>query len=330
MAYAAEAALAGGADLLLVATLAEGLELRRIQPDAPILVVYPVAPEGVPAAAAARLRLSVGGLDSARRTLAALGGAAADVHVEVDSGMGRGGVAPPDLLAVIGLIEAASAATLAGIWSHLADGNDPDRSRAQIERYEAALAGVAATGRALPLRHVAATEGVFVGTSPAYDLVRVGLGFYGTLGVGIAADPAHQALAAELRPAMAVRARPIRLESVPAATPIGYGSEWTTSRLSVIATLPIGYADGWPRSTWPGAGALVRGRRVPLIGRVSMDSVCADVTDVDGVSADDPFTFLGPDGDERITVEDLAHQRGTIPNEVFCAFGARLERRRSG
>jgi alanine racemase len=224
------------------------------------------------------------------------------------------------------LIDAAPRTELAGIWSHLADGGDAERSAVQIGRFEAALAAVAATGRPLPQRHVAATEGVFVGTSPAYDLVRVGIGFYGTLGVGIQPASALAGLAADLRPAMAVKARPVRLESVEAGTPIGYGSEWTTTRPSRIATLPIGYADGWARHSWPGAEALVRGRRVPLVGRVSMDSVCVDVTDVDGVGPDDPFTLLGTDGDERITVDDLARHRRTLPNEVFCAFGPRLPR----
>ena len=219
---------------------------------------------------------------------------------------------------------------LAGIWTHLADGMDPERSRVQIERYEAALAAVAATGRALPARHVAATEGVFVETAPAYDLVRVGLGYYGSLGLDIAASPALGALAAELRPAMTVIARPVRLETLPTGATVGYGGEWTATRPSRVATLPIGYADGWTRRYWPGAEALIRGRRVPLIGRVSMDSVCADVTDVPDATIEDEVVLLGAQGDERIRVESLAALRGTVPNEVMCAFGPRLARRARG
>ena len=332
MAVAARAALDGGADQLLVATLDEGLALRQAEATAAILVVYPIPPDGIGEAIAADLEVSVGGLESARRTLEAAtkAGGRLRLDVEVDSGMGRGGVAPADLAEVLRRVDAMPDATLVGIWSHLADGADPERSRDQIARYEAALADAAATGRPVPLRHVAASEGLFLETAPAYDLVRIGLAFYGTVGLDMTPTPAKAALAAELRPAMTVAARPVRLETVPAGTPIGYGSEWTTTRPSRIATLPIGYADGWARHSWPGAEALVQGRRVPLVGRVSMDSVCVDVTDVEDATADDPFVLLGAQGDERITVEAIARHRGTIPNEVFCAFGPRLVRRVTG
>jgi alanine racemase len=117
---------------------------------------------------------------------------------------------------------------------------------------------------------------------------------------------------------------------MPAGSTVGYGSEWTAERPSLVATLPIGYADGWTRRYWPGASALVRGRRFPLVGRVSMDSVCVDVTDAAGdagdVGYDEPFVLLGGQGEERITPVELARLRGSIPNEVFCDFGSRLER----
>ena len=329
MAIAARAALEGGADLLVVATPDEGLALRRAEPDADILVAYTIPPDGVAEAIQARLEASVGGVDATRRTLdaAAAAGGVLRLHVEVDSGMGRGGVTPEDLLDVVTTIDASPAVELVGIWTHLANGMDSAPSQRQIETYEAALAAIAATGRALPTRHVAASEGLFVETSPPYDLVRIGLAYYGTVGVGIEPTPAMATLATDLRPAMTVAARPVRVEEAAAGTTIGYGSEFTTTRASRIATLPIGYADGWTRRYWPGAGALVRGRRVPLVGRVSMDSVCADVTDVDGVTADDTFVLLGAQGDLRITVEELALLRGTVANEVFCDFGPRLARR---
>ena len=241
--------------------------------------------------------------------------------------MGRGGVAVADLVDVVRAVDDVPATEIVGIWTHLADGTDPDRSAAQIARYESALASIAATGRAVPMRHVGATEGVFLGTAPAYDMVRVGLGFYGTLGEGIHASGSMAGLAAELRPAMTVGARPARLETMAAGSSIGYGHEWTAERESRIATIPIGYADGWTRTSWPGTAALVCGRRVPLVGRVSMDSVCADVTDVPEATIDDEMLLLGAQGDERITVDEIAAVRGTVSNEVFCAFGPRLGRR---
>ncbi len=334
MVPAARAALAGGADRLMVVSIDEGLGLRSAGVGGPVLVVYPIDPAAVGEAAAAELEISVSGLESARRTLtgwdvARSRGAPGPLrlHVEVDTGMGRGGVAPVDLPEVLRLLDATPAAEIIGLWTHLADGTDPDRSGAQIDRYEAALAEVAATGRALPMRHVAATEGVFLGTAPAYDMVRVGLGFYGTLGDGIRAIGPMATLAAELRPAMSVGARPVRLETMPAGASIGYGHEWPAARESRIATIPIGYADGWSRRSWPGTMALIRGRRVPLVGRVSMDSVCADVTDVPEATIDDEVLLMGAQGDERISVDEIAAVRGTVSNEVFCAFGTRPVRR---
>ncbi len=333
---AARAAVAGGADQLVVATLDEGLTLRAAGIDAPVLVVYPVAPEAVGEAVEAGLETSVSGLASARRTLGAW--AALDprptagvlaLHVEVDSGMNRGGVRPESLAEVIRMIDETPATRIAGIWSHLADGSDAARSGDQVQRFESALAGVAAGGRPIPIRHLAATEGIFAGTAPAYDMARVGLAFYGELGLGVRPTPALAPLAADLRPAMTVAARPVRLEPIEAGGSVGYGGEWTAVRPSVIATLPIGYADGWTRAYWPGAFALLRGRRVPLVGRVSMDSVGVDVTDAatDGeVTMDEPFVLLGSQGDDRITPDELARLRRSIPNEVFTSFGARLPR----
>jgi len=329
---AARAALAGGADDLIVASLEEGLTLRRAGLDVTVLVVYPIPVDGLGDAVEAGLELSLTGLTAGRRLLeawAALAGRPSGLlrlQIEVDSGMGRGGVAPGQLLGVVQLIDATAGAELTGIWSHLAAGSDAAMSRAQVDRFEAALAEVAATGRPLPSRHLVATEGLFTGSAPAYDMVRIGLGFYGELGVGIEPAPAYAALAAELRPAMSVKARPMRLEQMPAGATVGYGAEWTAQRESVVATLPLGYADGWTRAYWPGASALVRGRRVPLIGRVSMDSVCADVTDVGGAALDDEFVLLGRQGGESITAGDLARLRRTITNEVFCDFGPRLPR----
>ncbi len=330
---AARAAMAGGTDQLMVAALDEGLALRRAGVEAPILVVYPVSPDAIGDAVEAGLELSVSGLGSTRRTLEAWAALAAQaprgvlsLHVEVDTGMGRGGVSPEALIDVVRLIDAASATSIAGIWSHLADGSDAALSREQAQRFESAVASVAATGRSIPIRHLAATEGVFAGTAPAYEMVRVGLGFYGELGLGVEPSPAQSALAAELRPAMAVKARPVRLEVLPAGASVGYGREWTAERRSLIATLPLGYADGWTRSYWPGASALLRGRRVPLVGRVSMDSVCVDVTDVGEVTMDEVLVLLGGQGAERITPNELARLRGSIPNEIFCSFGPRLPR----
>ena len=329
----ARAAVAGGADQLIVATLDEALALRRLGQEGPLMVVYPVPADGVGDAVEAGIEMSVSGLGSVRRTLDAwaavrdrLPNRALSLHVEVDTGMGRGGLSTDEVADGMRMIDAAAGTRIVGIWSHLADGRDVGLSREQTRRFESAVASLAMAGRPVPRRHLVATEGLFAGSAPAYEMARVGLAFYGELGLGFEPSPTHASLAASLRPALAVKARPVRVEVMPAGGSVGYGGEWTGDRPSRIATLPLGYADGWTRSFWPGGSALVRGRRVPLIGRVSMDSVCADVTDVGDVTLEDEFVLLGGQGAERITPNELALRRGTIPNEIFCSFGPRLPR----
>lgn len=333
----ARAAMAGGADELVVAGLAEGVALRDAGVDAPVLVAYPILPTGIAIAAAAGMQLTVPGLAGVRPMLDAWTEARSDgaanelrLQVEVDSGMGRGGIRPEHLAEAVAAIDGTHGAVLAGIWSHLADGRDSLATGAQLRRFDAAVDRLAATGRTIPARHVIATEALFAATAPAYDLARIGLGFYGELGVGFAPAPSLAPLAAQLRPALTLKARAVRVESVPEGGAVGYGGEWVSPRPSRIATLPIGYADGWARSSWPGGSVLVRGRRVPIVGRVSMDSVCVDVTGLDPLDPDEEFVLLGAQGEERITANEVAVLRGTIPNEVLSSLGSRLPRRYAG
>lgn len=329
---AARAALAGGADQLIVAALAEGLELRAAGVEGPVLVVYPVVPEGVVEAARAGLQLSVSGLASVRQLVAALdatplpAGVRLALHVEVDTGMARGGARPDDVPGILALLEPRNDVAVVGLWSHLLDGSSPEATTAQVRAFDAASELVTAAGRALPGRHLVASEGLFSQTAPIHDMARIGLAFYGELGLDVLAAPALREAAGRLRPAMTIRARAVHLEPVEPGSTVGYGGEWTAERPSMVATLPIGYADGWTRRYWPGGEVLVRGRRVPVVGRISMDATTVDVTDVPGVTLDDEYVLLGAQGDDRITANELARLRGSIPNEVMAALGPRLPR----
>jgi alanine racemase len=129
-----------------------------------------------------------------------------------------------------------------------------------------------------------------------------------------------------LRPALALKARAVRLVKVTAGTEVGYGGTWRAERPSVIATLPIGYADGWARASSPGAEALVHGRRVPLVGRVSMDAIGVDVTDALGVDPSDELVLLGRQGAAAISPDEIAAHRGTISREVIAGLGPRIPR----
>jgi alanine racemase len=187
-------------------------------------------------------------------------------------------------------------------------------------------------GRRRAVGHLAATGGLLAGSAPAYDSVRLGLGLYGVLPEGLTPAPEMRPAAAALRPVMSLHARPVRVADLPAGHGVSYGPSFETGRPSRIATLPVGYGDGWPRALSNRAQALVRGRRVPLVGTVAMDAVMADVTDVPGapVGMDDEFVLLGeqvgPDGTEAITAGELALSRTTISWEVLTAMSRRLPR----
>ena len=174
---------------------------------------------------------------------------------------------------------------------------------------------------------MAASGGVLTHVG-GFDGIRPGLSTY-----GIAPDELDPALlpdrdAKRFRPVMSLHARPARVADLPAGHGVSYGPTFTTPRPSRIATLPLGYGDGFARAHANRAQALVRGRRVPLVGNVTMDAVMADVTDVPGrrSTLDDEFVLIGIQGDERITVEELAQQRTTNTWEVVTSMSGRLPR----
>jgi alanine racemase len=330
---AARAAVAGGADWLVVGALDEARILRRAGIDGPVLVTYPLPPAALDEAADLGLDVTVGdeaSVEAAIRVGAGRAGRAASalgVQLEVDTGMTRGGSPAGTAVVAARSLAAARGVTLRGVWSHLASGEDAAASHAQVERYEALLGELAAAGIDVPLRHVAASESLFRGTCPVYDLVRVGDAFYG--GDDTTRPAGGQPLAAaaaDLRPALAIKARAVRIVEVPPGTAVGYGGTWRAERPSLVATLTMGYADGWPRAASPGSWALVRGRRVPVIGRVSMDAIGVDATDAAPVGPGDEFVLVGEQGNDRIAAAEAAAARGTIAREVLTTLGWRLPR----
>ncbi len=211
---------------------------------------------------------------------------------------------------------------VAGAWSHLATPEDPAATAAQTRAFEAAVAAIRAAGVRPPLLHLCATGGL-LGGAPRFDFARIGLALYGVRPGDL---PSEDPLATRLRPALAVLARPTRVADVPAGTTVGYAGTWVAPRPSRLATLPIGYADGWTRGAAPRTSALVRGRSVPVVGRISSDSLVVDVTDIPGTDADDVFVLLGSQGNAALPVEAVAAARATIAWEVLQTLSRRLPR----
>lgn len=318
----ARCAVVGGAAWLCVADAAEAVRLRADGYDGRVLVLYPVPVPMVATMAGHRVDVTVGSLDEARAVGEALspGDPKLAVHVEVDTGMTRGGMAPDDAVAAATAIARGSNATLAGVWTHLAAPEDPVRSADQLSRFDAVLSQLTAADVAPGAVHAAASGGILATDTSSHDFVRPGLAYYGLH------PAAGGPLPPEVGPALAVRAHPVRLAEVATGTAVGYAGTWTAQRPSKIATLPIGYADGWARASSPGCFVLVSGERAPLVGRVSSDSLTVDVTGIAGIGPDSEFTLLGHDGEAEITAEEVAEVRGTISWEVLQQLGSRLTR----
>ncbi len=336
----ATALQAAGADGLSVATMDEAVELRDGGVTLPLLVIYPVPVAWLGEAARRGIAVALGAGAGAAEALAAARASAAgdvpplEVHLEVDTGLGRGGVLPTDAAEAIDAVLATPGVRLGGVWTHLAAADDTALTVAQGRRFTAALApraGAVIWGGTPQLgvrRHLNGSGGVLSDAVPRWDAVRAGLSVYGLVPDGLV-PPASTAVAAgALRPAMAAYARPVRVLELPAGHGVSYGPSFVTARRTRVATLPLGYADGWRRFLSDRAVALVRGVRVPLVGRVAMDAVMADVTDVPGepVTERDEFVLLGAQGGGRITAHELAATGGTISYEVLTGMSRRLAR----
>lgn len=310
---AARCAVHGGATWLCVATLPEALRLRSDGYRGRVFVLYPIPSGAVDLAARQMIDVSVSTRADVTDISEAPGLA---VHLEVDTGMTRGGCPPTEVDDLVDRIRS-SRAELKGIWTHLATPEDRRATAIQVETFGQIVAGLDGD---IEMRHLAASGGILAADLTGQTLVRAGLVYYGH-------DPdVGVALPTGLKPALEVRAHPIRIASVPAGTGVGYSSTWRATRSSRIATIPMGYADGWSRSLSPGADVLVGGRRAPLVGRVSSDAITVDVTEIPGVDAGTVVCLMGSQDGSTITADEVAAGRGTISWEVLQQLGSRLPR----
>jgi len=320
-----------GADGFGVTTFDEALELRVGGVERPILVLYPIPPAAVREAARERVAITLGDTTLVARTLAAVPADLAtplDVHVELETGLGRGGLDPSIALGVARRIASHPALRLAGVWSHLGAAGDPERTRHQRGVFERARLEFGAAGIAVPRWHFVASGGLLAASTDAYDAVRPGLALYGVVPEGLPIAAGRLDAAAALRPVLSLRARPVRVADLPAGVPVGYGASFIPARRTRIATLPIGYGDGYLRALSNRAPVLVRGVRAPVVGTVAMDAITVDVTDVPGppVSVDDAFVLLGEQGSEAIRAAELAQLGTTISWEILAGMARRLPR----
>jgi alanine racemase len=245
----------------------------------------------------------------------------AHVHFKVDTGLTRLGAPVNEAAARYRSIASFPHLEIDGIFTHFATADDPDPSndRAQLARFHQVLGSIPDRPR---LVHAAASAGVAAfGSVDGMNAVRTGLAIY-----GLHAAP-HLVTALTLRPALSWRSRVLRLASVPRGTGVSYGHEYRLPRDGRIATVPVGYGDGLPRVAGKRGMVLLRGRRVPFAGRICMDLVMLDVTDVDGAREGDEVVLIGAQAGVSQTAEDLAEACGTINYEIVTEIRRRVPRR---
>jgi alanine racemase len=320
-------ALSDVSDALCVATLDEAIA-SRASVGGRVILLYPVPGGAARDAVACGAELTIMAPSDLRQLRAVTPAARAPVALQlcVETGMGRGGLSAEETATVGASIAGDQRLRVAGVWTHLACPADPEATREQLRRFETACASLGSLGGPVLPRHVVASSAIFAGTAPPLEMARPGLAIYGLLDDGLPLAGAGLAAAARLRPAMALKARPVAFSHIASGERVGYGGQWQAGRHSRIAILPIGYADGYLRLGPPGARALVRGVAVPIVGVVSMDALAVDVTDLPDVGAGDEFTLLGRQGDLSITASELARSRNTIVWEVCSSMAARLDR----
>lgn len=320
----AQHALRCGVAGLGVGSSAEALELRQAGIRAPILVLGTIIDGEARDAVLNDVQIALHTEDRCERIqeLAERLERVAEVHLKVDSGMGRLGVLPERAIDLLERIRASKNLHLAGVMTHFAagDGGLNEEAREQLRTFEGVLERARERGLLVGCHiHAANSASIFTGLAQGYDLVRPGISAYGVLPPGLPG-------ASELRPVMSLRSQVVFLKDLPEGAPVGYGGSWRAPRPTRIAILPVGYNDGVSWRLSNRGEVLVRGRRAGIVGRVSMDYTTIDVTHIPDVSVGDTVTLIGKQGKESIELAEVACHADTIPNEITCAVGKRVER----
>ena len=318
---AARVAVEEGAEYLAVATLSEGIELRQAGFTTPILVLGLVMPEDAKdvvdydlTQVVCELSLAKALSEEAQRQQKK-----ARIHLKVDTGMGRIGVRPEEIGELATKIAELPGLVIEGMFSHFAtaDSKDKTYTKQQLAAFKDAIAAVEGRGIKLSLKHIAESAAILEIPEAHFDMVRAGVIQYGLWPSEEVTHPI------DLQPVMSLDAKVVWVKTLHPGESIGYGRQFTAKRESRIATLPIGYADGYIRAYGQEGFVEIHGKKAPLAGRVCMDQVMVDVTDIPHVQIGDEVTLFGSDS---LTIDEVARWGNTINYEVPCLLSARVPR----
>lgn len=313
-----------------VATFEEAKELRDAGIRKPVLLLGYVFPSCYGELADLELRAAcfredmLGQLAEAGR----MTGRPVSIHIAVDTGMSRIGITPDDrgldFVRRVLDYDGAGLVHLEGIFTHFARADEKDltSARSQLARFTSFTDRIEAElGCRIPLRHASNSAGIICMEEANLDLVRAGITLYGLWPSGdVPREPVP------LRPALSLYSHIVYVKTVPAGTPVSYGGTYVTPGPQRLATVPVGYGDGYPRSLSNRGEVLIRGRRAPIRGRVCMDQMMVDVSDIPDAAEGDLVTLIGTDREESITMEELGDLSGRFNYELACDLSPRVPR----
>ena len=319
----ARTAMEAGASVLAVALVDEGRQLREAGIDSTILVLSEPRPNEF--AEVVDLQLIPTVYQGEGLAAAAAAAAAAQkrlpVHLKVDTGMGRVGAPPAEVMMLADAITERDTLELAGVWTHCAVADEPGNpfTSYQVEQFNHLLSRLRLAGHHEFCRHLANSAVAMAHPDGRFDMVRCGIAIY-----GIPPSP-ELAGCQPLQPAMTLRTEVAMVKTIAAGTPVSYGHHYTAPADTKLATIPIGYADGWTRRLGVSGGeVLIGGRRCPIAGVVTMDQTMVDCGLDHPVSPGDEVVLLGCQGDEVITATEIAERIGTVAYEIVCNLGRRV------
>ena len=325
----ANAALAGGATGLCVAIVDEGVALRRAGITAPILLLseqpaeladlivgYQLTPTVTTTRGAAVLAASASAADQTVK-----------IHIKVDTGMHRVGVAPNEVVSLASFISSYESLTIEGVYTHFAVADDPSHAAnaAQLSAFNAVLDGLSSRGINPPLVHAANSAAALANEPSRFTMVRLGIAMY-----GLRPGPGVAELCAGLIPAMSIKARVSAVRWVEAGEAVSYGLVRPLTKGSLIATVPIGYADGVPRALGrTNIQVLLNGVPRSFAGTITMDQLMIDCESDSSVTVGDEVVLIGKQGEHSVSADDWADALGTIGYEIVCGISPRIFRRYS-
>jgi alanine racemase len=316
----ARGALEAGADRLAVISVDEGEQLRRGGLSVPILVMGHSPVSAARRIVELQLTPTVASLEMGQALAreAEARSVRQPLHLKVDTGLIRYGLSPQEVVPLAEALRPVPSLEVEGIFTHFASADEGDK-RFTLEQYTT-FRGVAEKLPWIPVRHVSNTATLIDRPEMSLEMTRPGVGMY-----GLYPSP-YVNRSLNLRPVLSLKSRVIRLTRVAPGDSVSYGRTWRANRPSTIALVMCGYGDGLPRLLSNRGSVLVRGRRVPIVGRVCMDMCMADVTDVPDVAMDEEVVIIGRQGEAEIRAEEVAELCGTISYEILCGITARVPR----